>query len=193
MIEATGPALYGIAMDGPDPGPAYPSPQPFIRGEKQWMDNSNSINAWSDYHTLKAQTRIPYASTFMQTNDDVLHEDINDDTINLDILYEKEAPRKPNELEKFDVPGKVPLDFHFVETREENWGMWRKIYDIWGLFRWLWRDCQRVLGHPTWKPIHPNPPISDLKPDIVNYYLRTKKLIIRNNYKGFFKIVKRFF
>lgn len=42
---------------------------------------------------MKANTRIPYWSTFMQMNDDVLHEDINDDTINLDILYEKEPPK----------------------------------------------------------------------------------------------------
>lgn len=56
----------------------------------------------------------------MQTNDDVLHEDINDDTINLDILYEKEPPKKENELEKLNVVGKVPLDFHFVQTEEQH-------------------------------------------------------------------------
>lgn len=54
MVEASGPALFGIAGDGSGPGPAYPSPQPFVRGEKQWMDNSMNINDWSDYHTMKA-------------------------------------------------------------------------------------------------------------------------------------------
>jgi len=53
-------------------------------------------------------------------NDDVLHEDINDDTINLDILYEKEAPKKPSDMEKYDTPGKVPLDFHFLQTGEQH-------------------------------------------------------------------------
>ena len=114
LVEEKGPAPFGIAGDGSGPGPAFPSPQPFIRGEKQWMDNSQNINDWSNYHTMRAQTRIPYWSTFMQMNDDVLHEDINDDTINLDILYEKEPPKQPSDMEKYDQPGKVPLDFHFV-------------------------------------------------------------------------------
>ena len=120
MLEERGPAPYGIAWDYSGPGPAYPSPQPFLRGEKQWMDNSQNINDWSDYHTWKAQNRIPYWSTFLQTNDDVLHEDINDDTINLDILYEKEPPKPQNEIEKYVQPGKVPLDFHFLQTGEQH-------------------------------------------------------------------------
>lgn len=84
------------------------------------MDNSQNINDWSDYHTMRAQNRIPYWSTFMQMNDDVLHEDINDETINLDILYEKEPPKQPSDMEKYDTPGKVPLDFHFVQTGEQH-------------------------------------------------------------------------
>jgi len=44
--------LYGNAVDKkgkPIPGaPAMPSPQPFIRGEKQWMDNGQNINDWGD-------------------------------------------------------------------------------------------------------------------------------------------------
>jgi len=35
-------------------GPAYPIPQAFVRGEKQWMDNGNNINDWSDYMTGRA-------------------------------------------------------------------------------------------------------------------------------------------
>lgn len=108
QVEAQGPAPYGVAWgisqggDGSDfgPGPAYPSPMPFLRGEKQWMDNSQNINDWSDYHTNRAENRIPYWSTFVQTHDDVLHEDINDDTINLDILYEKEPKKNPDDMEK---------------------------------------------------------------------------------------------
>ena len=48
---------YGLA--GPA-GPALPSPQPFVRGEKQWMDNAQNINDWSDKQTDKANTRLPY-------------------------------------------------------------------------------------------------------------------------------------
>lgn len=50
-------------------GPAYPSPQVFVRGEKQWMDNGNNINDWSDYMTGRAQTRIPYMSAFVQIDE----------------------------------------------------------------------------------------------------------------------------
>ena len=35
-VDAT-PNLYGL---GGAKGPAMPSPQPFVRGEKQWMDNA---------------------------------------------------------------------------------------------------------------------------------------------------------
>ena len=49
--EAT-PNLYGLAVDKkgkPIAGaPAMPSPQPFVRGEKQWMDNGQNINDWGD-------------------------------------------------------------------------------------------------------------------------------------------------
>jgi len=67
-----GPALYGIAVSASDGmrGPAYPIPQAFVRGEKQWTDNANNINDWSDYHTLKANTRIPYMSAFVQLEDE---------------------------------------------------------------------------------------------------------------------------
>ena len=45
-IGAT-PNAYGLAADAkgkPIPGaPALPSPQPFIRGEKQWTTNANNI------------------------------------------------------------------------------------------------------------------------------------------------------
>ena len=29
-------------------GPTLPSPQPFVRGEKQWTTNANAINDWGD-------------------------------------------------------------------------------------------------------------------------------------------------
>ena len=37
------PNKYGLGGVG---GPAKPSPQPFVRGEKQWMDNAQNINNW---------------------------------------------------------------------------------------------------------------------------------------------------
>ena len=101
MLEekTEGPALYGVG-DGKY-GPAYPSPQPFVRGEKQWMTNAQNIGDWGDQQMTVANTRIPYASTLLQLNDDVLHEDIMDDDVNLDILYEKEPPMsKRVEVEK---------------------------------------------------------------------------------------------
>jgi len=61
-------APYGLAVSTTDsrPGPAYPIPQAVVRGEKQWTDNANNINDWSDYHTMKANVRIPYMSAFVQ-------------------------------------------------------------------------------------------------------------------------------
>ena len=68
--EAT-PNSYGLAADAkgkPIPGaPANPSPQPFIRGEKQWMDNGQNINDWGDKQMTVANERIPYWSTLVQT------------------------------------------------------------------------------------------------------------------------------
>ena len=59
QLEAA-PNKYGLAGAG---GPAYPSPQPFVRGEKQWMDNAQNINNWGDQQMTVANTRIPYFST----------------------------------------------------------------------------------------------------------------------------------
>ena len=67
------PNLYGNAVDKkgkPIPGaPAMPSPQPFIRGEKQWMDNGQNINDWGDKQMTVANERIPYWSTLVQTEE----------------------------------------------------------------------------------------------------------------------------
>ena len=49
-----------VAVPG---APAAPSPQPFVRGEKQWMDNAQNIGDWGDDQMTVANTRIPYAST----------------------------------------------------------------------------------------------------------------------------------
>ena len=41
LTQLEGPAPYGIATEnGHLGGPALPNPQPFVRGEKQWMDNA---------------------------------------------------------------------------------------------------------------------------------------------------------
>jgi len=29
-------------------GPTLPSPQPYVRGEKQWMNNAQNIGDWGD-------------------------------------------------------------------------------------------------------------------------------------------------
>ena len=66
QLEETGP--YGNA--GPDgKGPTYPSPQPFIRGEKQWIPNAQNIEDWGIQQMTVANTRIPYASTLVQTEE----------------------------------------------------------------------------------------------------------------------------
>ena len=114
-VEQKHPAPYGLAWDGFTQGPAYPSPQPFVRGEKQWMDNSQNINDWSDYHTWKANVRIPYWSTFVQTSDDVDDEAVLD-SVHLENLSQRDAPEGNNEAEKIATPTLVPIDYHLVQT-----------------------------------------------------------------------------
>ena len=62
--QVQGPNLYGLAPGAdkkPTPGgPAQPSPQPFVRGEKQWMDNAQNIGDWGENQMEIANARIPY-------------------------------------------------------------------------------------------------------------------------------------
>lgn len=52
VAQTEGPAPNGLAVDKkgkPIPGaPALPAPQPFVRGEKQWMDNAQNIGDWGE-------------------------------------------------------------------------------------------------------------------------------------------------
>ena len=50
-VERAGTALYGA--------PAIPAPQPFIRGEKQWIPNAQNIEDWGIQKMTVANTRIP--------------------------------------------------------------------------------------------------------------------------------------
>ena len=93
QTDLEGPAKYGLGGVG---GPANPSPQPFVRGEKQWMDNAANINVWGDTQMTAANTRIPYASTLVMTGDD-------------------EEEKKPDALEKVLIPTEVPRNFEFMQ------------------------------------------------------------------------------
>ena len=91
-----GQAPYGIIGEaGHLGGPAAPSPQPFIRGEKQWIPNAQNIEDWGIQQMEVANARIPYASTLVQTGD---LNPPDDDEPDMSILYEKEeknpAPEK---------------------------------------------------------------------------------------------------
>ena len=100
--EEAAPNLYGLAV-GKDKkpvfgGPANPSPQPFVRGEKQWIENAANINVWSDEHTESANTRIPYNSTFVQMRDD--------------------DPSKMEGMLMEDT--NIPLNLRFVQTKQDD-------------------------------------------------------------------------
>ena len=82
-------ALYGL---GGAKGPAMPSPQPFVRGEKQWMDNGQNINDWGTHQMEVANARIPYWST-LQLESDVK---ANDPTPNLYGLGGPKGPANPS-------------------------------------------------------------------------------------------------
>lgn len=69
LAQVSDPPHYGLAPNGIATesghlgGPSLPNPQPFVRGEKQWMDNAQNIGDWGDNQMTVANTRIPYAST----------------------------------------------------------------------------------------------------------------------------------
>lgn len=90
---------YGLAADEKGKAikgaPANPSPQPFVRGEKQWMDNGQNIMDWEDNQVKVANTRLPYASTFAQLSD-------SDEV-------------KSDDIEKIFVLNTVPLTAEFVQ------------------------------------------------------------------------------
>jgi hypothetical protein len=109
QTEETGPAPFGIAQDSTQlGGPAYPSPQPFVRGEKQWMDNAQNIEDWGIQQMTVANTRIPYQSTLVQTSDE-------DPEPDMSILYETE--KADNKPEKVMSIASVPLNAEFIQTK----------------------------------------------------------------------------
>lgn len=80
-------------------------PSDKVRGEKQWQPNADTMQAYGDHSTTKANTRLPYASTLqmnqlVQTRDD--DDESDDDDIQIGVAGEKVADNK------------VPLDFHFL-------------------------------------------------------------------------------
>jgi len=123
QIEAEGgptPNKYGLAADKkgkPIPGaPAQPSPQPFVRGEKQWMDNAQNIGNWGETQMEVANTRIPYWSTLMQTANRDFDEEYEQET-DMNILYDKDVQQ--TEPEKVLVPN-VPLSTRFVQIKQDD-------------------------------------------------------------------------
>ena len=113
------PKLYGMA--GPM-GPAYPNPQPFVRGEKQWMDNAQNIEDWGIHQMEVANARIPYASTLLQLGDEEEGEKKQeapkklvqkDDEPDYSLLYEKEI--KSTTPEKVMTLSSVPRDAQFIQ------------------------------------------------------------------------------
>ena len=107
------PNLYGLAGAG---GPAYPSPQPFVRGEKQWMDNAQNINNWQDQQMTVANTRIPYWSTLVQTGD---FSDDYEQGVDMNILYEKNEGI-PTTPEKIVTPDAVPLSTNLIQLNQDD-------------------------------------------------------------------------
>lgn len=101
--------VYGFGRDGAQlGGPAYPNPQPFVRGEKQWMDNAQNIEDWGIHQMEVANARIPYASTLLQLGDDK-----KDDEPDYSLLYEKEI--KSTTPEKVMTLSSVPRDAQFIQ------------------------------------------------------------------------------
>jgi len=119
-LDAMGPAPYGLPMDKDGktiPGsPAYPTPQPFVRGEKQWMDNSQNIGDWGDQQMTVANERIPYWST-VQLKDSA-ETDYEKDT-DMSVLYEEDhAPSFPEKV--VTLAEQVPLSLRLVQLKQDD-------------------------------------------------------------------------
>ena len=123
MALDAAPNKYGLAI-GEDKkpvagGPAMPSPQPFVRGEKQWMDNGQNINDWQDQQMTKANTRLPYFSTVQMSDDEFDRE--YEAGVNMNILYEDDNKLNQGELEKVvNVGEEVPVALRFVQLEQDD-------------------------------------------------------------------------
>jgi len=107
------PNLYGLS--GPM-GPAHPSPQPFVRGEKQWMDNAQNIGDWGDNQMMIANTRIPYWSTLVQTDSKDFDQDYEKE-VDMNILYEKDVHETNPEKVSYE---NIPISEHLVQVRQDD-------------------------------------------------------------------------
>jgi len=112
-VQTEGPSLYGLS--GPM-GPAHPSPQPFVRGEKQWMDNAQNIGDWGDAQMTVANTRIPYWSTLVQTDSKDFDQDYEKE-VDMNILYEKDMHETNPEKVSYE---NIPLSEHLVQVRQDD-------------------------------------------------------------------------
>jgi hypothetical protein len=71
------------------------------------MTNAQSIEDWGLHQVEMANTRIPYASTFVQTKDDEEEPtDFEKDT-DMSILYEKDEPNSAPEKVGPSVPSSL--------------------------------------------------------------------------------------
>jgi hypothetical protein len=116
-VQLEGPAPFGVA-GAAHKGPALPSPQPFVRGEKQWMDNAQNIGDWGENQMTVANSRIPYQSTFMQTRDEEATSDYEKD-VDMSILYEKDD--KTNFPEKvIALNQQVPISAELIQVKQDD-------------------------------------------------------------------------
>jgi len=126
LVQLEDPPHYGLAPNGIAyesghlGGPSLPNPQPFVRGEKQWMDNAQNIEDWGIQQMEVANARIPYASTLIQLDDEEKDEETapkkeapkklvqKEDEPDYSLLYEKE--KKSNTPEKVMALTEVPMN-----------------------------------------------------------------------------------
>jgi len=111
------------------------------RGEKQWQQWAQDFVDWEDGQTHAANTRLPYASTLLQTGDyvddeagaahvdDILSGITVEETVsgtekveptlgNVELVHI--ADDEGNELVKIEDSNSVPIGFHFVQTNAND-------------------------------------------------------------------------
>jgi len=114
LVQTEGPAPFGLAGAG---GPALPSPQPKVRGEKQWQTWAQNLEDWGAQQETVANTRIPYASTLVQLKKNALTADDDDENDpSLSILYQKEKDDGLGDKMSRHMPHNIEL----AQTRDDD-------------------------------------------------------------------------
>jgi len=110
----------GLALPGPNYGyPGMPTQsQIFADPENEWQDWAQDLVDWEDNQTMMANTRIPYASAFLQTDSQLNYDFKSQGSAIVDDIMDS-VDDKDAGMESL-AQATVPLDFHLLQTGAIN-------------------------------------------------------------------------